>query len=235
MRLAAALLLSAVTTVSSAQERQKVAAGEHMTAERVGAGGTLDVLETREEWTMWRLADGGYEVQGRRRERSLRENLPREYPFELVLSPEMHPVRVPQLEWFRNLTACDFGAQEFRCRAGDDSVQATVRAPYDLFANSPWLLGSAALRAVRQTGRVTPLRMVLVNEDPVEAGSFRGWVHYLGEEQGAHLFKLDIGAQQWKRIRVAPEGVVLSMDDLRTKVRTELVRYEKFGGFGATP
>jgi hypothetical protein len=231
MRIAAAGLALAAALALPGQERQKAAAGEHMTVERFGGGDNTDVIETRELWTLWRLATGGYQVEGKRHVRWIRENLPREYDFAIELSPELHPVRAPRLDWLREMTSCEFGLKEFSCRAGDERVQAAITAPYDLFDASPWFLGSAVRRATREVDHVTPLRMVLIDE-PFGVGSFRSWVRYLGEEDSTHWFKLDIGAQQWKRIRVSPEGIVLSIEDLRTKARTELIKLEKFAGFG---
>jgi len=178
--------------------RTKIAAGEYAVIEQANSGAVgpfgEEVYNFRETWTLWRAANGQYEVEGERRYESPRD-WQRAESFSATLSRDftlLHSTEAAPLRWRPDSgpMICDFRPRELFCSAsGHEPVELHVplEHPYALlWPISPFSLGGLTREAERDPSREAPVQFVVIVQPsarmPVSATNLGGDLRYLGQE-----------------------------------------------------
>lgn len=187
--------------------RVRVAEGEYKVLDDDGIGPYLPAIYGfSESWTLWRLADGSFEVDGTRSYRSPSYES-HNNEFSVHLSPEF---RVLGLKEFRKLRwrqdsgplSCDFLSGKIACTSNakdatqNVSLTLSMKEPFGfMWPISAFSLGSVTRYAVHEFGKATPVELVRVEEasraDPALATILSGDLKYLGQE------KLTLADRPW--------------------------------------
>ncbi|MGH9539628.1 MAG: hypothetical protein ACRD3H_17005 [Terriglobales bacterium] len=187
--------------------RVRVAEGEYKVLDDDGIGPYLPaVYGFSESWTLWRLADGSFEVEGTRRYRSPSYES-HNNEFSIHLSPEF---RVLDLREFRKLRwrpdsgplSCDFLPGGIACTSNakdathNVSLNLSMKEPFGfMWPISAFSLGSITRYAAHDSRKATPVELVRVEEasrsDPALATILSGDLKYIGEE------KITFADRQW--------------------------------------
>lgn len=188
--------------------RRKVAEGEYEVLNPSGIG-SFDpaVYNFRESWTLWRLEDGTFEVDGTRNYRSPADE-PHSDNFEAYLSDSF---RVTKLKEFRTLRwrtnsgplTCDFLPAKVACTANakEKSRDLSLEVPTQAAAAgvmwpiSAFSLSSITRGASHDPRTTTPIELLTFEEpndaDPIFATTLGGYLKYLGQE------KVSLGGREW--------------------------------------
>ncbi len=241
-------------------DRVKVAEGEY----RVAAEGDLGVgpMETeifhfQESWTLWRVQNGEYEVEGDRSFESPRGYI-RGNRFVARLTHNLQLVEVKELRQLRfrpdsGPLTCKLLLRELRCSSGaKDPANAAdfdvaMDRPYAfLWPLSAFSLGSLTRAASQHICEPPPVQVVQLEEisDVLAVLPIRsdGFIKYLGQSDAPYvvsklswlpnMYELDASPIRKILIRTSPEGIVLSVEKPDwPKGRMELVRFVKFSDF----
>jgi hypothetical protein len=244
-------------------ERTKVAEGEYSVYQREsgGAVGPFEnaVFSFRESWTLWRTRDAKYEVEGERRFESPKDE-PHRNRFQARLT---HELRIESVKEYAKLRwrpdsgplTCEFSGDRLHCssNAKDPHQKVELEIPMRhtfglLWPISPFSLSGITRAAGRCPNDVTPVQLVEVVEESVEAPVsplvLDGHLRYLGQEEirmarrkwRADKFALDVPLHPGYLIWTSPEGILLSLavdEGARNEPprRLDLVRYEKFANY----
>ena len=176
--------------------RTRVAEGEYKVLSQAGIG-SFDpaVYDFTESWTLWRLEDGTFEVNGTRNYRSPADE-PHSDNFEARLSDDL---RVMELKEFRRLRwrpdigplTCDFSPGKVACTAKskDKSEIVNVDVPVQGAAGVMWPISAFSLSSITRGAShdrktVTPVELLTFEEnngpDPVFTTTLGGRLTYLG-------------------------------------------------------
>jgi hypothetical protein len=234
-----ACLLAAMsaTEVASAQQHSqtKIADGEYELYEQPvsDAGGPFReaVYNIHETWTLSRVDQGAYEVQGRFESLSGRGN---SSPFLFELSPDMAVVSVKEYAKLRYVQGagpltCEVLPLQLHCSAdlseGKKAVDSrtTLEDPYAvLWPISPFSLGPITRQAKANPDKPLNIELVTIEqpnaENPVETTTVRGPLSYVGDEQlvagqkwAAQKFSLKVGTNREYLIWTSQKGMLLAL------------------------
>jgi hypothetical protein len=250
---------------NAAQERDlkraEVASGEYQVYQGHQQGGigsyAPEVYNFRESWTMWRLADGSFDVEGERHYESPRGEL-RSNAFSVHLAPDMRALDVREFRKLRwrpdsGPLSCVFQPDKLQCTSGaKDPSQAInlnlpMKASYGfLWPISAFSLSSITRGASKNAGKITPVQLVTVEEiskdDPVFVSILDGNLKYLGEEE------ISLAGKQWRAdqfelkvplhppfvIWTSPEGLLLGFAPegrSLAEAGLRLVRFQQLANF----
>jgi len=231
---------AAITTAEGAQgensQRVRVAAGEYEVLQGAHAGGigsyAPGVYNFRESWTLWRLADGSFDVEGEREYESPKDEL-HSNRFSVHLSPDFRTLSVKEFRKLRwkpdsGPLSCEFQPTEMMCTssAKDPSQSVNLNVPMKdaygfLWPISAFSLSNITRRAAKIHGRLTPVQLVTVEEpsprNPVFVSTLDGNLKYLAEEEitlagkkwRADKFELKVPLHPAFIIWTSPEGLLL--------------------------
>jgi len=187
--------------------RTRVAEGEYKVLSQAGIGSFVPaVYDFTESWTLWRLEDGTFEVNGTRNYRSPAAE-PHSDNFEARLSDDL---RVVELKEFRRLRwrpdigplTCDFSPEKVACAAKskDKSQNVSLDVPVQAAAGFLWPISAFSLSSITRSAThdrktVTPVELLTFEEtngpDPVFTTTLSGHLKYLGQE------KLHLAGREW--------------------------------------
>ena len=187
--------------------RAKVAEGEYKVLAASGVGSfDFAVYDFTESWTLWRLEDGRFEVDGTRDYRSPADE-PHRDNFEACLSDSFRVLKLREfrtLRWRQNTGPldCDFLSSKIACTANakDKSQDLSLEMPVQASAGLMWpisafSLSSIARSASRDSKKLTPVELLTIEEpsdvDPVFITTLGGYLKYLGQE------KLILAGREW--------------------------------------
>lgn len=188
--------------------RTRVAEGEYKVLAQSGIG-SFDpaVYDFKESWTLWRLEDGTFEVDGTRDYRSPADE-PHSDNFEAHLSDSF---RVLKLKEFRTLRwrtnsgplSCDFLPAKVACTANakDKSQDLSLQVPTQAAAAglmwpiSAFSLSSITRGASHNPRTTTPVELLTFEEpsdvNPIFTTTLGGYLKYLGQE------KFSLAGREW--------------------------------------
>jgi hypothetical protein len=226
----------AITAPSGAEttaNRVRVAEGEYKVLTEDGIGPFLPaVYGFSESWTLWRLADGTFEVDGTRSYRSPSYES-HSVHFLTRLSSDF---RLVQLTEYRKLRwrhdsgpiTCDFLPGKITCTsnakdaAQNVNLDLPMKEPFGfIWPISVFSLGSVTRSAVHDPRKLTPVELVRVEEvsraDPALATILSGDMKYIGQEElllagrkwRADKFELKVPLHAAFSIWTSPEGLLL--------------------------
>jgi hypothetical protein len=187
--------------------RTRMAEGEYKVLSRAGIGSFVPtVYDFAESWTLWRLDDGTFEVNGTRTYRSPADE-PHSDNFQAHLSENL---RVVELKEFRRLRwrpvigplTCDFLPAKVACTAGsrDKSQNINLDVPVQAAAGLLWPISAFSLSSITRAAShdpkaITPVELLTFEEisdaDPVFTTTLGGYLKYLGQE------KLSLAGREW--------------------------------------
>ena len=189
-------------------ERVRIAEGEYKVLSESGIGPFLPAVYGFDEaWTLWRLADGSFEVTGTRSYRSPSFE-PHSHEFAVSLSSDF---QVRGLTEFRRLRwrpdsgplRCDFLPSKLACTSNakdanqNVSLSLPVKEPFGfMWPISAFSLASITRTASRDPRRAIPVDLVRIEEaskeEPVLATILSGDLKYLGLEE------LSLADRKWQ-------------------------------------
>lgn len=221
------LSLPAQGKVASSAGRSKVAEGEYVVfeGENGGAVGPFgeEVYNFHETWTLWRIANGSYELEGERRFESPRdaEHADR---FVAELSRDLTITRIKEfarLKWRRDSgpLTCEFLRRALHCSSNAKNARQAIELnipmhePFGLlWPISAFSLSGLTREAERDAQRETRVQLLSIEqpsaEIPVNPMILEGGLRYLGEEnidiagQPRRTFKFSI------KVPLSPELIV---------------------------
>ncbi|MGB6822545.1 MAG: hypothetical protein WBE21_10735 [Candidatus Acidiferrales bacterium] len=231
---------AAITTTEGAQDensqRVRVAAGEYQVLQGANAAGigsyAPGVYNFRESWTLWRLADGSFDVEGEREYESPKDEL-HSNRFSVHLSPDFRTLGVKEFRKLRwkpdsGPLSCEFQPTEMICTssAKDPSQSVDLNVPMKdaygfLWPISAFSLSNITRRAAKIHDKLTPVQLVTVEEpsprNPVFVSTLDGNLKYLTEEEitlagkkwRADKFELKVPLHPAFIIWTSPEGLLL--------------------------
>jgi len=241
----------------------KLAEGEYAVTTQYNQGGVgpfdPEVYDFHEYWTLWRTADGGYEVEGRREFESPKYEF-HSNRFSVRLTRDW---RLESLAEFAKLRwradsgplVCNVETTELHCtsNAKDPSqlvkVDMTLDHPFGfLWPISPFSLASIANAGERIPRKMTPVQVITIEEpspaNPVDPIVINGDLRYLrrvdvtaaGRKWRANEFELKAVLHPKFLILTAPEGFLV---DLIVEghvpgipvAEMKLVRYKQYADF----
>jgi len=244
-------------------KRLKLATGEYAITTQLNEGGVgpFDpaVYDFHEYWTLWRTADGGYEVEGRREFEAPKY----EFHSDSFLVRLTRDWRLESIEEFAKLRwrpdsgplVCNLGVAELHCtsNAKDPSqlikLDMALEHPFGfLWPISPFSLTSIANAGERIPGQVFRVQVITIEEpnpaNPVVPTVIDGGLRYLG--------KVDVttAGRKWKAnecelsaalhpkflILTAPEGFLVDLivegpTSRDSIAELKLVRYKQYADF----
>jgi hypothetical protein len=246
-----------------ALERTRVANGEYRIVEQNQEGGigffAPGVYNFRESWTIWRLKDGSFEVEGERSYESPKGEL-QNNGFHILLSSAFRVLGVKErrkLRWRHDSgpLACDFLSDGIVCSSASSVPDQTFRwnmpakEPYGFFwPLSAFSLASIARSADRDPTRESEVQLLTLHEPnaafPVFGTVMDAKLRYSGQEQitaadrqwNAERFELTVSLYSKFVIWVSPEGLLLAFArGTRVKPRSEramtLVSFQQWTKF----
>jgi hypothetical protein len=242
-------------------DRQKVAEGEYRVYRQASDGGigpfNPAIHDFSETWTLWRLRDGSFEVEGARTYEAPQYESHRD-PFAVRLSPKF---TVSQITEFKKLRwrpdsgplKCNFLPEGLDCDSGarDPAQEVRLKLPLKSAYGFLWPISAFSMTnitrfAERKAGSSVPVSMITIDEpsaaDPVVASVLEGRLRYVGQEElhvagakwQADKFELKVPLNPPCMIWTSPQGLLLdfTLED-NAKRLTEhgmsLVKYEQFG------
>ena len=221
-----------------AAARTKIAEGEYAIQERESSGAVgpfqEEVYNFRESWTLWRTAQGEYEVEGVQSFESPKDQS-HSNRFVAELTRDLTVIRVKefaQLRWVPDSgpLSCEFLPQQLDCRSGGSDpkreikIHTPLEKPYGLlWPISPFSLGGITRQVERDPARATQVDLIRIEQpgmtNPVQATILEGPLVYLGEEAiesagrkwKSHKFSLKIPLQPQYLIWTSPKGLLLHL------------------------
>jgi hypothetical protein len=256
-----ALFSVCVPSVGAQQgERVKVAEGEYRVSEEgdLGVGPVeTEIFDFRESWTLWRVQNGEYEVEGERTFYS-----PRDYfRFNRFVARLTRRLELVEVTEFRRLRfrddsgplTCELLLRQLRCSSAAKDVANSVDfdvapdRPYGfIWPLSAFSLGSLTRAASPHVGEPVRIQVVQLQELndvlPVLPILSDGFLKYLGQSDTPYVvsnqswrpyvYALDTGPIRKLLIWTSSEGIVLSVERSNwPKGKMELVRFVKFSDF----
>ena len=168
---------------AASTQRTKVAQGEYVVFERENGGAVgpfgEEVYNFHETWTLWRSANGSYEVEGERRFESPRDAL-HANRFVAQLSRDLTLSRVTEfarLKWRSDSgpLSCEFLRSELDCSAsardGKKAVDLKIpmKQPFGLFwPISAFSLSGITREAERDPNQRTRVQLVSIEQPSAE-------------------------------------------------------------------
>jgi hypothetical protein len=247
----------------SPSERMKVAEGEYVVLEGANGGAVgpfgEEIYNFHETWTLWRVAKGGYEVEGERRFESPKD-ITRSARFQAELSRDLTLIGLTEfsrLRWRRDSgpLTCKFLPKEFDCssnakdRKNDIDLKIPMEHPFGLF----WPISALSLSGItreaeRDAHQTTPIQLVSIEQPsadiPVNPIIREGELRYLGDEnidivgQSHRAFKFSIKVALSPELVVwtSPKGVLLKVGIQHEgkdwpEESMKLVRFQEWEGF----
>lgn len=231
---------AAIETAEGAQDensqRVRVAAGEYQILQGANAAGigsyAPGVYNFRESWTLWRLADGSFDVEGEREYESPKDDL-HSNRFSVHLSPDFRTLGVKEFRKLRwkpdsGPLSCEFHPAEMICTssAKDPSQSVDLNVPMKdaygfLWPISAFSLGNITRHAAKVHDKSTPVQLVTIEEpsprNPVFVSTLDGNLKYLTENEitlagrkwRADKFELKVPLHPAFIIWTSPEGLLL--------------------------
>ena len=231
---------AAIETAEGAQDensqRVRVAAGEYQILQGANAAGigsyAPGVYSFRESWTLWRLTDGSFDVEGEREYESPKDDL-HSNRFSVHLSPDFRTLGVKEFRKLRwkpdsGPLSCEFHPAEMICTssAKDPSQSVDLNVPMKdaygfLWPISAFSLSNITRRAAKIHDKLTPVQLVTVEEpsprNPVFVSTLDGNLKYLAEDEitlagrrwRADKFELKVPLHPAFIIWTSPEGILL--------------------------
>ena len=225
----------AATQFQETTGRTKVAEGEYRVLGDSGIG-WFDpaVYDFRESWTLSRLEDGTFEVDGTREYRSPADE-PHSENFEAHLSDTL---RVLKLTEFRKLRwrphsgplSCDFLPGKVACTANskDESQSLSLEVPVQCSTGLLWPISAFSLSSITRGAShdpktKTPVELFTFDEtsgpDPVFAMTLGGRLKYIGQEKLlsagrewlADKFELKVAMRPPFLVWTSPQGLLLAV------------------------
>jgi hypothetical protein len=215
--------------------RTKVAEGEYVIFQQANAGAIgpfgEEVYNFHEDWTLWRAANGAYEVEGERRFESPKGTA-HSNRFVAELSRDLTITRVTEfarLRWRRDSgpLSCDFLRNAFHCSSNAKNARESIelkipmQRPFGLlWPISAFSLSGLTREAERDPYRETPIQLISIEqpspEMPVNPVVLDGELRYLGEEN------IDVAGQPQRAFKFSIK-VVLSPELLIWTTRRGLL------------
>lgn len=181
-----------------------VAEGEYRVLDQSGIG-SFDpaVYDFKESWTLWRLEDGTFEVDGTRDYRSPADQ-PHRDNFEARLSSSFQLVSLKEfrtLRWRINSgpLICDFRPGKVACTA-DKKRDLNLEVPVQAAAGLMWPISAFSLSSIARSASHDPKATTRVelltfeepsDADPIFTKTLGGYLRYLGQE------KLSVAGRTW--------------------------------------
>lgn len=247
----------------SNSDRVQVAQGEYQTLESSDDGGigayAPDVYNFHESWTLWKLPDGTFEVEGVRKYESP-QGFDHSNAFSVHLAPDFRALGVKEfrkLRWRQDSgpLACEFLPLKLDCTSGAKNsadaidLNMPMRDAYGfLWPISAFSLSNITRHAVRIPGKLTPVQLVTVEEpnaqNPVYVSTLDGHLKYIGQEEitqagkrwRADKFELKVPLHLPFIIWTSPQGLLLafapeSAADSPQPTGLRLVHFEQSANF----
>jgi len=247
--------------------RVKVADGEYQILQEGNSGAVgpdgREIYDFQESWTLWRNANGRYELEGERSFESPRwvKNTNR---FEAQLSRDLTPNRMTEFLQFppgreRRAVSCEFLSSALHCSspathlAREINLRLAVTPPYGfIWPISPFSLSGLTRQAERDPEHASPVQLVFVAEpianEPISPLILAGQLQY-AEKQNlfianraweAYKFSLKIPSHPALLLWTSSEGVLLSVKtehaDARWPVEgMQLTRFHQWAEFSDHP
>ncbi len=228
------------SVVAQESDRVKVAEGEYRVSEEgdLGVGPVeTEVFHFRETWTLWRVKNGEYEVEGDRSFESPRDYI-RDSRFVARLTHSLQLVEVKEFARLRfrrdsGPLTCELLVHELKCSssakdpANGVDVNVTMDRPYGLiWPLSAFSLGSLTRAASPRVGKPVQIQVVQLQElnDVLPVFTIRsdGSLKYLGQGDTPYVvsnqswrpyvYELDASPIRKLLIWTSPEGIVLSVE-----------------------
>jgi hypothetical protein len=253
---------AALSHQENTSQKVRVAEGQYRVYKQTNAGGigpfATGVFNFTESWTLWRSADGSWEVEGNREYESPSDDA-HNNRFTVHLSPDF---RVARLEEFRTLRwrpnsgplSCEFLPARLICKSGVELDRNTLldlplKDAYGfLWPISAFSLSHITRFAPRTPMSVIPVQMLSVDEpsmeNPLSASVPTGQLKYLGHESItvadrkwlADKFELNVPLHAPFLIWTSPAGLLLDFaeEDNQGRQREQginLVHYQQFADF----
>ena len=215
--------------------RTKVAEGEYRVLGDSGIG-SFDpaVYGFKESWTLSRLEDGTFEVEGTREYRSPADEAHSDN-FEVHLSDTFRVLKVTEfrkLRWRPNSgpLTCDFLPGKVACTANsrDQRPNLSMEVPVQCSAGLLWPISAFSLSSITRGAShdpktITPVELFTFDEtsgpDPVFAMTLGGHLRYLGQEKLlsagrewlADKFELKVAMHLPFLLWTSPQGLLLAV------------------------
>jgi hypothetical protein len=248
---------------TTSNQRSKVAEGEYVVfeGENSGAIGPFgeEIYNFHETWTLWRIANGSYELEGERRFESPKDATHTDR-FAVELSRDLTITRMKEfarLKWRRDSgpLTCEFLRSVLHCSSNAKNagqaieLNIAMREPFGLlWPISAFSLSSLTREAERDARRETRVQLVSIEqpsaEIPVNPMILEGGLRYLGEEnidvagQPRRAFKFSIKVPLSPELIAwtSPKGLLLAVavqhEGKSSLDRTmKLVRFQEWAGF----
>ncbi len=219
-------------------DRAKIAEGEYAIYERLsgGAVGPLEeeVYNFHESWTLYRVKNGEYRVEGVRSFESPRDE-PHSNRFVLELSRDLTVIRMKEftkLKWVPDSgpVSAEFLPTQMVCSSGGSDpmreikLRTTLENPYGLlWPISPFSSGGLIRQVERDPAKSTQVDLVRIEQPgmatPVLSTILEGPLQYLGEENiqaagrkwRADKFSLKVPLHPQFLIWTSPKGLLLAL------------------------
>ena len=239
-RMTLPLVTSAVAAVNLQGQdagRLQVAQGEYRTSQDGNEGGigafAPGVYNFRESWTLWKLPDGTFDVEGERQYESPKGE-EQKNAFSVHLTSDFRALGVKEfrkLKWRQDSgpLTCEFLPAKLACTSGAkdprDAIDLNMpmRNAYGfLWPISAFSLSNVTRRAEKIPGKLTPVQLVTVEElseaDPVYVSTLDGHLKYIGQEEisqagkqwRADKFELKVSLHLPFIIWTSPQGLLLA-------------------------
>jgi hypothetical protein len=218
--------------------RSKIADGEYAVFEHRNDGevGPLgeEVFNFHESWSLWRVDQGRYRLDGVRRFESPKDD-PHSNRFIVELTRDLTVIRMKEfakLRWVPDSgpLSCEFSPVRLDCSSGGSDPNREIRMktqlekPYGLFwPISPFSFGGISREVERDPTHATMVDLVRIEQPskatPVQAMILRGPLLYVGEEDfdaagrkwPAHKFSLKVPLGPQFLIWTSRKGLLLAM------------------------
>ena len=218
--------------------RTKIAEGEYAIYERDNSGAVgpfqEEVYNFRESWTLWRVENGQYHVEGVRRFESPKYET-HSNRFVVELTRDLTVIRVKEfakLKWVANSgpLSCEFLPTQLDCSSGGSDpkreikLRTPLKKPYGLlWPISPFSFGGITREIELDPTRATQVDLVKIEQpgmaNPVRATILEGPLQYLGEENiaaagrkwRAHKFSLKVPLHPQYLIWTSAKGLLLAI------------------------
>lgn len=220
------------------KQRTKMAQGEYAIVEQANGGAIgpygEEIYNFHETWTLWKLGNGGYEVEGERRFESPK-GVEHTNRFLAELSRDLTIDRVTEfapLRWKRDSgpLTCEFLTNALHCSSNAKNLQdrlelkIPMQAPFGLlWPVSAFSLSGITREAERNLRGATPIQLVSIEQPnadmPVNAMTLDGNLRYVGEEKinaggqirSAFKFSIKVALSPELVIWTTPKGVLLEI------------------------
>jgi hypothetical protein len=231
-------LVVAGPLAEQAAKQTKIAEGEYAIYEsdNSGTAGPFqeEIYNFRESWTLWRVDNGEYRVEGVRRFESPKDEA-HSNRFIVELTRDLTVIRMKEfakLRWVADSgpLSCDFLPAQMNCSSGgsDSKREIKLRTPLEkpfalLWPISPFSFGGITRQVERDQARATQIDLVRIAQpsmaNPVQAMILEGPLQYVGEEDiqmagrkwRAHKFSLKVPQQPQYLIWTSPRGLLLAL------------------------